>query len=370
MMDSIISGTKSSEHAAVDLWGCSLETSCRNVDASIVDDSDIKVDGVIRNDNDGIINTNDDSVDPSALDSAVSSSLKPPLLSSDNSLKSSTSNNIPINALDNNNIGRTSGIHADSTSSSDGDHRMESETSSIANSGMDIEHRYSIIDIAEECNAATPHYFSNEKKRAIQDTLNVKLLNCKISGNQGIGLRMRQGRDSGGGLITGFITDCQIRDNEAGDVLRINEDYSIENTIENLGDTDSTISVAIKKSNGGSHTDKIRKSIPTAVWEFERDDSSSSKGGDWMAYDALSSKFLQRKYEVFLRSINKNPRKVDPTIELDSSSSSDDGKSKKKYCSKRILLPFPLSRYEVDFSLMQQTNGDTHYMRAVRRREE
>eukprot|EP00596_Hydrurales_sp_CCMP1899_P010282 CAMPEP_0119047116 /NCGR_PEP_ID=MMETSP1177-20130426/51062_1 /TAXON_ID=2985 /ORGANISM="Ochromonas sp, Strain CCMP1899" /LENGTH=328 /DNA_ID=CAMNT_0007021235 /DNA_START=930 /DNA_END=1916 /DNA_ORIENTATION=- len=328
MMDSIISGTKSSEHAAVDLWGCSLETSCRNVDSSIVDDSDIKVDEVIRSDNDGIINTNDDSIDPSALDSAVSSS-------------------------------------------SDGNYRRESETSSIANSKMDIEHRYSIIDIAGEGNAATPNYISKENKRAIQDTLNVKLLNCKISGNKGIGLRMRQGRDCGGSLITGFITDCQIRDNEAGDVLRINEDYSIENTIENLGDTDSTISVAIKKSNGGSHTDKIRKSIPTAVWEFERDDSSSSKGGDWMAYDALSSKFLQRKYEVFLRSINKNPRKVDPTIELDSSSSSsDDGKSKKKYCSKRILLPFPLSRYEVDFSLMQQTNGDTHYMRAVRRREE
>jgi hypothetical protein len=175
------------------------------------------------------------------------------------------------------------------------------------------------------------------------------------------------GRDNGGSLITGFIKDCQIYNNEAGNVLRLNEDYSVEKTTDNPSDNSISVPI-IKKS--GPHINKISKSVSTVVWEFERDDSSSSSGSDWMAYDAISSKFLQRKYEVFLRSINKHPRKVDIAIELDNSSGSDDGVVKKKYCSKRILLPFPLSRYEVDFSLMQQTNGDTHYMRAVRRREE
>jgi hypothetical protein len=178
---------------------------------------------------------------------------------------------------------------------------------------------------------------------------------------------MRQGRDNGGSLITGFIKNCQIYNNEAGNVLRLNEDYSVENRTDNP--IDDSLSVPILKRSGPG-INKSGKSVSTIVWEFERDDSSSNNGSDWMAYDAISSKFLQRKYEVFLRSINKHPRKVDIAIKLDSSSGSDDGDVKKKYCSKRILLPFPLSRYEVDFGLMQQTNGNTHYMRAVRRREE
>jgi hypothetical protein len=169
--------------------GCSLETSCRNVDSSTADDSDIRFDDIIGDNNDGIVNRNDDDID-STLVSAIPASS--PLLSSDEYLKSINGINTSINEVENsnsedntyntvNNSVISSSTNADSSSLSD--YRREPDTSSSATSGIKVE-RYSIIDIAEEGNNATADYISKENKRAIEDTLNVKLLNCKINSNQ------------------------------------------------------------------------------------------------------------------------------------------------------------------------------------------
>lgn len=399
MTDTVISGTKSCEHAAVDLWGCSLETSCRNTDSSATDSTDDRIDqGItIPAIDEGIVDSIDDeTISPvlASVNPLFPASVMPPSLSSAVSPESSNGIDYLINEIDSSssrscsedssrriidahNNGSSSAISIRS-GNSDTNFRREVETSSVATNVRDVEQMYSILDIADESNVpASGSHISKNNMRSVQETLNVKLLNCKIVGNKGIGLRMRQGRDAGGSLITGSVTDCLLYDNEAGNVLKLNdesshEDYSTENDNENSlshrthPDTDSAIPTdSINKNNKF-----INKSARTIVWEFERDDSSSSSS-DWMRYDPISSKFLQRKYEVFLRSISKSAlKKVDNTISLDSDSGSDDGNVKPKYCSKKILLPSPLSRYEVDFSSMQQTNGDTHYMRAVRRREE
>ena len=121
------------------------------------------------------------------------------------------------------------------------------------------------------------------------------------------------------------IDNCTIRNNNRGDIIIIDDDNNVSTNNDNNSDG----------------------SDDNVVWMFEDDDSSlyytDNTSSSWHDYDKQVSLLLEQAYRRYL---------ADDNDDKDSS----------------LELPHPNNSYVIDFSKMQQTNINTHYMRAIRRR--
>jgi hypothetical protein len=122
------------------------------------------------------------------------------------------------------------------------------------------------------------------------------------------------------------IDSCTLHNNNRGDIIIIDDDNNIS-------------------TNNDSNSDGSDDNV---VWMFEDDDSSlyytdNSTSSSWHDYDKQVSLLLEQAYRRYLADEN------------------DDNDSS-------LVLPYPNNSYVIDFSQMQQTNINTHYMRAIRRR--
>jgi hypothetical protein len=163
--DTIITKTNSCDHAAIDLWGCSLENSCRdNSNTAEIDTGDI-ASGELRY--------------------------------ADSDTKSN---------LFDKEVGNVGG------SSSNG---VEADCPKEANCALDC------FSLNQDYDANSFSYKFPCPIRS-EDNLNVSIIRCTIADNNGLGLRIRQGCSSGrGSRIDGMISKCSLHNNAVGNVLQI-----------------------------------------------------------------------------------------------------------------------------------------------------
>lgn len=349
MTDTLVSGTNSSDHAALDLWSCSLKSSCRDQGSNDPGIAQIDI-----------------------VDHASQAQIQ------------FETNRIPITA----NI----------------DNDRESIACGMQKKDLKLLHPFNKLP--------ENSLISFELAGSATDSLNVKLLRCVISGNMGVGLRIRQGQPgSGNSRIRGSVLNCSLHDNTQGNFIEIVDEVDDKQSdVHDTHDSDSLsadfISSADSSSSVVAGTDiaaideKHRVKMSVMVWEFERDDPAAIPNGtpqgtasSWRGYDSSVSAFIESKHRSYQKrcgvideTIAASSRDVEITSDLcstislscdsilqttkeDSVDSDNDSQFAAKSESSTILLPDPYSRYVIDFRTMQQTNLETHYMRAVRFKE-
>ena len=347
MTDTVVSGTKSCDHAAVDLWSCSPKSSCRDEGEN----------------------------DPEVAQADVM----------EDDLPAQTK-------LQSNQLATTLNIH----------NEVESVVSVVGK--KDLKNLHSIDELRKNS------IFSFELAGNATEGLHVNLLRCVISDNSGVGLKIRQGQPgSGKSRIRGSISQCNLHDNAQGNVTEILDetvDKPELNLVKHLQNSEtSIIDVMLSAGSPTSVASGINVTKTDAkhggeasimVWEFERDDPAITSTGKsevtgplWQGYNPSVTAFIEAKYRSYQRrcglldATKSNPsgdadaasdipvksRRVNRSVKGDSEDSDNDSQCSAEPQSRKILLPHPYSRYAIDFSTMQQTNLETHYMRAVRCKE-
>ena len=356
--DTIITKTKSCDHAAIDLWGCSLENSCRDSSNHGEIDAGDNVSGeLIHVGSDSRANISDKE----------------------------------LGTIGSSNIG------------------VEDDNSKVAN-------------YAPNCSSPNRHHDPNSFSFKFpcpvrsEDNLNVSIMRCTISDNSGLGLRIRQGCSGGrGSRIDGEILDCYLYDNAAGNVLQIEGDiyYNMMvsdgsaaaelNQPKRIPITYPVIGTALLPESANPPLCSSSASGTHIAWEYERDDPSTTKtsqssqyvsvpvgscSGSWHPYESSVSEHVQSKHEEFQIRISKaiansccqSKKSAEADRHAVSDNDNDDDNSDcGSDCSEErsngylrdseIRLPEPFSKYTIDFLSMQQTNTETHYTRSVRFRE-
>jgi hypothetical protein len=393
MTDCTIAGTKSSQHAAVDLWGCSLESRDAGTEITSV---------VNENENENI---NEDE-DASQIKRNGGGAAAAAAATVDDLAEHATS--VPVSTGDDTSI--QSDIH----------------------SSENVNNFQSLIEIINNPNLSSSSCLATSK--SVQGSLDVRLLRCVVADNEGVGLRIRHGKKRGeegsSSSITGFISDCQLYNNAKGNVLRLFDESEDDDESKSKGmkegkkyseeqktkytqkqknrgtnisvqsKADSTLST-LSDSSRQADLNPTQQSVFQIRWEFERDDPSinldtyslidqSSSSSSWQSYDTASVACLEVAYEAFIKNcsattatdIDYNANRIADDItnenynlpvERGDNDGIEDGEVdfEDLGCSSdEVLLPAPLCRYRVNLRIMQQTNSETHYMRAVRRREE
>ena len=361
MSDTTVTNTLSCDQAAVDLWGCDLESLCRDTDQG---DTDI---------------IEADTVDAST--SFISD------VDESNPVSEKMQNTLDVAAitLDEN----CSDIHIKKS------HTEEPSTDT--------------------------EYSRKFKHSSSLQNLSLKMADCVICDNNGLGLRIRHGRGQGDGRISGSIVSCKLHHNRGGNVHEITDQIescsdssqqqncSLTETLQSkrILDLDPAVDIIFDQELA-SRTDGGRFLSREFIWEYERDDPSINTvlnrpvicpqvgRSTWQEFDSSLSDFIQSSYELYLKSAkgpltvvssapheiendrslghsnhNRNANDDDDDDSDDDDSDDDDGSGTidhdPQYCT--VRLPEPYFKYVVDFKRMQQTNTHTHYMRAIRRRE-
>ena len=361
MSDTSITNTQSAEHAAVDLWGCSLESSCRDVDSRS-----------------GI--TDSGSTDTLITDTGTATV--------------ATANYDAVHALN-----QKQNVIAKYSL------RNDKMAATLSSEARITQTNQPILTCSSFLNYSCT--FSEVKKAA--NSLNITLVRCNISGNKGLGLRTRQCKSYGhGSQIIGSIVNCDLQNNDCGNVLEIidSDDHQINS---DFVDKAAEVEKCDMRSAGDSPAHQHPLNIQSRnlanksiIWEFERDDHdpsaefipyssvSRSLKGTWQAYDTAISLFIQKKYDIFLDRTNKScsnaschfkekgaGARMDDELhnwcdgigqkKNDNDNEGSDDEELQLTCSD-IVLPVPYERYQIDFILMQQTNTETYYMRSIRQR--
>ena len=365
MVDTTVTRTQSCDHAAVDLWGCDLENLCRDSEKN---DTDILEDDFI-----------DVSMSPN-------SNVRGSILAAEGIER----------ILDT--------VGDDLNESCTNIHMMKSHPEGL-------------------CNHA--NYSRKFKHSSSLQNLTLKMVDCVISDNNGIGLRIRHGRGQSDGRISGSIISCKLHNNRAGNIREISspvnsclptnspalesshlQDCSLTDISELGKSLASNLSVAETCTDELVTTEDDKCSqVRGFVWEYERDDpatmnnksnqpvmSPGSSGSMWQMFDRSVSEYIQSSYEMYLvmnaeamvQLVTVSSACHDIQIDCTHSNScrncvknddDDDDGDDDDICSRdlepknrTVHLPEPFFKYVVDFKRMQQTNTHTHYMRAIRRR--
>lgn len=342
--DTLVSGTKSRDHAAVDLWSCSAKSSCRDKG-----EKDPEVSQTDLMDDDDL---------PAQL------------------------------KIQSNQVATTV--------------KSNKQLESVA----PIEGKKELKLLQSIENLHENFTFSFDLAGNAAESLNVKLLRCIISDNEGVGLRIRQGQPgSDNSRIKGSISKCSLHDNTHGNIVEVLDeiiDIPELNVVKHIQNceisTNGTTSSAGSSLSDGSGIDvtmtnaKYREESSVVVWEFERDDPDVTSTGKseaigllWQGYNPSVTAFIEAEYrsyqkrcgipnannENFLQhsEVTVKSGRMNCGTKGDSDDSDNDSQCAAASESRKILLPHPFSRYAIDFSTMQQTNLETHYMRAVRCKE-
>ena len=370
MVDTTVTRTQSCDHAAVDLWGCDLENLCRDSDKN---DTDI---------------LEDDSIDASM----------------------SPNSNVRGSILVAEGIERILDIVVDDLNESCTDvHMTKSHPEG-------------------PCNEA--NYSRKFKHSSTLQNLTLKMVDCVISDNNGLGLRIRHGRGQSDGRISGSIMSCNLHNNRAGNIHEIlypiesclptdspalDSSHQQDNSLTDISDLELGKSLALNLSVAENCTDEYVTTrddncsqIRGFVWEYERDDPSTMNNKPyqplmspelsesiWQMFDRSVSDYIQSSYEMYLvmnaeaivQLVTVSSACHDDQIDCSHSDSNscrncaeknddDNNDDDDDICStdlepknRKVHLPEPFYKYVVDFKRMQQTNTHTHYMRAIRRRE-
>jgi Right handed beta helix region/WWE domain len=358
MSDTTVTNTLSCDHAAVDLWGCDVESLCRDTDQG---DTDI---------------IEADTIDASTI------------------------------------------LIADVNWSSLVSDEMQSTLDVAA---ITLDETFSDIHI-EKSHSEEPspdtEYSRKFKHSSSLQNLSLKMVDCVICDNNGLGLRIRHGRGGGDGRISGSIVSCNLHRNRGGNVHEITDQIqsspnssqqqngSLTETVQSTRFLDLDPAVGIFRNKElVSRTDNDRFLSRVFVWEYERDDPSINivpnrpvvcpeiGRSTWQEFDSSLSEYIQSSYELYLtnakaplRIVSSASHEIENDRSLghsnhnrnnnddnddDDDSDDDDGSGivdhELQNCT--VRLPEPFVKYVVDFKRMQQTNTHTHYMRAIRRRE-
>ena len=395
MSHTSIENTKSAEHAAVDLWGCGLGSSCRDVNL-ISGASDSESDYAINSDM--ISGTLDAvTVDDTTCDVDQKSTLK--------------------HQVENKSKGQN--CDKEATDKQGRDLELEFHANSSGAHLSDESKIQSTIDLVSTCENILEYSRIFSRKKNIADCLNITFLRCNISGNKGLGLRTRQGRPNERGCcIAGSIVDCNLQNNDRGNVLDINDcDNDLlggDDTLGNrghdesemrenpdiplYGDLPASLSQLTFQSKITNTNNVPNSSLDLGIiWEYEVDDSKANahllspsssslrRRSTWQAYDPLVSSFIQLMYVTFLnRSTSSSSTNEEAAVHTDRVqlcvNAECDQINEEKDCERtndedddlkyfEIVLPVPYERYRIDFHAMQQTNTETYYMRSIRNRK-
>ena len=371
MVDTTVTRTQSCDHAAVDLWGCDLENLCRDSDKN---DTDIPEDDLI-----------DASMSPNS--------------------------NVCGSILAAEGIERILDTVGDD---------LNESCTNIHTAESHPEGPYNDAD-----------YSRKFKHSSSLQNLTLKMEDCVISDNNGLGLRIRHGRGQSDGRISGSIMRCNLHNNRAGNIHEIlypvdsclttnspalDSSHHQDCSSTDISELELGKSLAISSSVARNCTDELATTqdncsqIRGFVWEYERDDpaamnnkpnqpvmSPGRSGSMWQMFDRTVSDYIQSSYEIYLmmnaeamvQLVTVSSACHDIQIDCthgDSNSNScrncvkndnddDDDDDDDIYSTdlepknRRVHLPEPFFKYVVDFKRMQQTNTHTHYMRAIRRRE-
>lgn len=351
MSDTTVINTLSCDHAAVDLWGCDLESLCRDPDQG---DTDI--------------------IEADAVDASTSF----------------------ISDVDGSSL------------------VLEEMQNALDVAAITLDERCSDIHIKKSHTkepSTDTEYSRKFKHSSSLQNLSLEMADCVICDNNGLGLRIRHGRGHGDGRISGSIVSCKLHHNRGGNVHEITDQIvscpassqqkncSLTETLQSkrILDLDPAVDIIcneelVSRSDGGRFLSR------DFIWEYERDDPSVSTvpnrsvtcpqagRSTWQEFDSSVSDYIQSSYELYLKSakapltvVSSASHEIGNDRSLghsnhngnDDDDSDDDNGSgtidhEPQYCT--VRLPEPFVKYVVDFKRMQQTNTHTHYMRAIRRR--
>jgi Right handed beta helix region/WWE domain len=344
--DTIITKTKSCDHAAIDLWGCSLENSCRDNSNTAESDTGDIFSGELHN-----------------SDSDAKSNIPDKELSN---MGGSSSNGVEV-APDCSSLNQ----HYDPNSFS---YKFPCPIRSEDNLNVSII-RCTILD---------------------NSGLGLRIRQGCSSGR--------------GSRIDGVISNCCLHDNAVGNVLQIVGVLCYDMMVPDGSPAaklyqPNTIPTAYPVLRNSLLSETVSPPVcPSSAsgthiaWEFERDDPSSnasqsapqsSCSSSWHPYESSVSDHVQSKHAEFKIRISKamadsccqlqKSADLDPRVVSDNDDNDDDDsdcgsecleeKSTRPLRDSEIRLPEPFSKYTIDFLSMQQTNTETHYTRSVRFRE-
>jgi hypothetical protein len=237
---------------------------------------------------------------------------------------------------------------------------------------------------------------------AVDETLRnlrIWMEGCRIFNNAGVGIRVTESssackKSCSGGAVCGSIAGCSCSRNLGGDILCVHEGGDMPA----VQKANVVVTTTCDSHPANSTSANSVPPVDYIIWEFERDDPrqvedsaandtdvlapvlvgislspcqmSTSVSLSWVQYDEKSSRFLEEAYNQWLSG----------TIPLETADSNSDGESDGESISNnlttlasfgpgsKVRLPEPLSRYVVDLDELVQTNTQTGYIRAVRRR--
>lgn len=354
MSDTTVTNTQSCDHAAVDLWGCDVESLCRDTQS----DTDI--------------------IEADTMDASTSF---------------------------------TSNMDGSSLVSEEMQNVLYVGAITLDESCSDIHIEKSHTDEP----STDTDYFRKFKHSTSLHNLSLEMTDCVICDNKGLGLRIRHGRGQGDGRISGSIVSCNLHHNRGGNIHEITDqnkscldpsqqqNCSLTKILQSneIHDLDPAVDI-IRNRELVSRTDNDRFLSREFVWEYERDDPSinvvpnrpvacpDACRSTWQEFDSSLSDYIQSSYELYLKhatapsavmssasheiendkSLSDSNHNGNNDDDNDDDSDDDDGSNaielEPHNCT--VRLPEPFAKYVVDFKRMQQTNTHTHYMRAIRRR--
>ena len=266
MKDSIVSGTESDELAAIDVWSCSGDISCRITPSN----TPLTDDGLNAADHDP----------PNSIHTAGSGGSEYDELSS--------SSHIGQTITDTNPIPSTRTFLSTPLGSS-----------TITPLSVDFKSIKSSIH--------TP------------GQLSVYLSNCQIYDNKGIGIRIIHQNDDG---LNGMIDNCCCYHNMRGNYVTFQHNLSTTTSTTNV----IAEEVIDESDQQQRNTPQDLSSTRIYIWEYERDDPLNKNEHGWKSYDATVACFLEQQWHLYLQKqqpiVKTSPECLDDEDDDENNSSS------------------------------------------------
>ena len=304
MKDSIVTGTESNDLAAVDIWSCSGDVSCR--------------------------------ITPSNT----------PFIDDD------------VNAYDHNQSNNNT--HTTENDGSLHDNVGEELSSSpIDRTIIDINpisSAYTLLSTQLGISSIIPQpidFKSTKSSFIVPGQLSIYLSNCKIYDNCGIGIRIIHQKDDG---LSGIIDNCSCYNNMKGNYITFQHDLPAV-----ISCTSTTGIIAEETMNNINSQQQNTQQVLSCIciWEYERDDPLNMHEQGWKSYDTTVMCFLEQQWHRYL----ERPTKLSVEC-LDTEE--DDGNIISSLHTFTLCSPY--DKYIIDLEIMTQTNSETHYTRRIRRR--
>ena len=305
MKDSVVTGTESKELAAIDVWSCSGDMSCRITPPNAP--------------------LTDESLNEYAYDQP---------------------NNTHTTCNDGSEFDELPSRHID---------RMIAGTNPVPSACTFLS-----TQLGTSSSTPLPIDFKSIKSSIhLTGQLSIYLSNCTINNNNGIGIRMINEKAEG---LSGIIDNCSCYDNMKGNYITFQHNFPATTN------TSTTAMIAAEEiiDNNDSQPSKTQQELSFIyIWEYERDDPLNTMEHGWKAYDTIVMCFLEQQWHLYLQ---RKQSTKETTLDCLDAVDDEDYDENNIPTLHSFSLCSPYDKYFIDFETMIQTNSETHYTRRIHRR--